>query len=121
MGIKHEINHLMSAIRYSLSGLKVAMRETAFRQGMVLGVVHYMLVYFINVAFQIKLVLIILWPLIMAAELFNSAVERVVDHISPEWNEFAKCAKDMCSAAVGMLIVTTITAWCLVAFHIFVR
>ena len=68
-----------------------------------------------EVTFQIKLILAILWPLIMSFELVNTAVERVVDHVSPEWNEFAKHAKDMCSAAVGLLILTTICIWIVIA------
>ncbi len=49
----------------------------------------------------------IVWSLcgaVMAAELFNSAIENVVDLCSPEFNPFAKRAKDM--AAAGVLVMS---------------
>ena len=114
MSIKDEICHLISATRYTMAGIKVTLKETAFRQEIFFGVIHYAGIYFVNATFSVKLILAILWPLILSAELINSAVEQVVNHISPEWNEFAKYAKDMCSAAVGILIFTTICIWCAV-------
>ena len=111
MDVKHEFLHLVSAARNSLAGLKVALRETAFRQEVFGGLLHYAMIALIDVPFTAKMILAILWPLILSAELINSAVEQVVDHISPEWNEFAKKAKDMSSAAVGVLIMLTICIW----------
>ena len=114
MSLKHEIRHFISATLYTLAGIKVALKETAFRQEIFFGVIHYVCIYFVNASFPVKLILSILWPLIMSAELVNSALEQVVNHVSPEWNEFAKYAKDMCSAAVGILIFTTVCVWCAV-------
>ena len=118
MNLWHEVCHFFSAARNSFNGVKVALKETAFRQEVFFGVIHYVLVVFIDMPFTYKLVLAALWPLIMSAELINSAVEQVVDHVSPEWNEFAKRAKDMCSAAVGLLICLTIAVWVMVAIRI---
>ena len=118
MSIKDEICHLISATRYTMAGIKVALKETAFRQEIFFGVIHYVGIYFVSAPFSVKLVLAVLWPLILSAELINSAVEQVVNHISPEWNEFAKYAKDMCSAAVGILIFTTICTWCAVLIRV---
>ena len=118
MSIKDEVRHFISATLYTMAGIKVALKETAFRQEIFFGVIHYVGIYFVSATFSIKLVLAVLWPLILSAELINSAVEQVVNHISPEWNEFAKYAKDMCSAAVGILIFTTICTWCAVLISI---
>ena len=114
MSIKGEIRHFISATRYTLAGIKVALKETAFRQEIFFGVIHYVGIYFVTATFPVKLVLAVLWPLILSAELINSSIEQVVNHVSPEWNAFAKYAKDMCSAAVGILIFTTVCIWCAV-------
>ncbi len=111
MGIKKEIGHFFAAARNSWSGLRDISKETAFRQELVGGVVHYALIIILDIPFWAKVVLGALWPMVLAAELINSAVEQVVDHISPEWNEFAKHAKDFCSAAVGLIIATTVGTW----------
>lgn len=111
MDMKHEVYHFVSATRNSLAGLRVALKETAFRQEILGGILHYVMIVLVDVPLTMKMVLVILWPLIMSMELINSALEQIVDYVSPEWNEFAKKAKDMSSAAVGILIVLTICIW----------
>ncbi len=44
---------------------------------------------------------------VIAAELFNSAIERLVDLVSPEWQKVAGEVKDI---AAGAVLVTAITA-----------
>ena len=38
-------------------------------------------------------------------------LEEVVDYVSPGWSEFAKHAKDYCSAAVGLVAVLIVSTW----------
>ena len=116
MNIREEVSHLVAATRYSFGGIRFALKETAFKQEIFFGIIHYTLIFLIDETLSVKLVLASLWPIVMSAELINSAVEQMVDHMSPEWNEFAKHAKDMCSAAVGILIVLTVCVWITVGF-----
>lgn len=44
---------------------------------------------------------------VITAELFNSAIERLVDLISPEWNKIAGEIKDI---AAGAVLVTAVAA-----------
>ena len=44
---------------------------------------------------------------VITAELFNSAIERLVDLVSPEWNKIAGEVKDI---AAGAVLATAITA-----------
>lgn len=52
--------------------------------------------------------------LVLAAELMNTAVERVVDYISTDHHELARQAKDLASAAVAMTAIATGIAWLVV-------
>jgi len=45
--------------------------------------------------------------LVITAELFNSAIERLVDLVSPEWNKIAGEVKDI---AAGAVLVSAIAA-----------
>lgn len=47
-----------------------------------------------------KAVVLALCGLVIAAELFNTAIENVVDLVSPTFNMYAKRAKDISAAAV---------------------
>lgn len=42
---------------------------------------------------------------VLAAEAFNTALETIIDEISPHRSEFARRAKDLGSAAVFFLLV----------------
>ena len=45
--------------------------------------------------------------MVLAVEALNTALEELVDHISPGWSEFAKHAKDLGSFAVMCALVAT--------------
>ncbi len=110
------IKHMISAIRNSLRGIRDAFKTgCAFRQEVVIGIVHYALLCVINESFETKLILVSLWVVLMVAELINSAVEAVVDFVSPEWNELARYAKDFCSAAVFLMAILLIVTWLVIA------
>ena len=89
----------------------------AFRQEVCLGVVHFALLFLIDFSLELKLVMSALWVLKLALEFVNSAVEEVVDYVSPEWDEFAKHAKDYCSAAVGLVAALIGVAWVVVVLR----
>ena len=49
---------------------------------------------------------IILFGLVISGELFNTAIETVVDMVSPNINEKAKLAKDISAAGVLVLAIS---------------
>lgn len=57
--------------------------------------------------------------LVLAAECMNTAIERVVDDISPEIRDAAKQAKDAASAAVALTGVAVGAAWIIIFTHNF--
>jgi diacylglycerol kinase (ATP) len=61
-----------------------------------------------------KVALVLPIVLVLSAELLNSAVEAVVDLVSPDPHELAGRAKDMGSAAVFLLMMLTVLSWALV-------
>jgi diacylglycerol kinase (ATP) len=44
---------------------------------------------------------------VLAAELFNTAIEKMVDHLSPEKNKYAGEIKDLAAGAVLLFAITT--------------
>ena len=99
------IKHIFAAASYSIGGIKRLWGETAFRHEVLL----YLIVLGIFAAIGANMVEFmgasILALLLIAAEALNTAIEAVVDHISPEWNEFARDAKDLGSLAVMCLLI----------------
>jgi len=58
-----------------------------------------------------RALILALGVLILAAELMNTAVERVVDYVSTERHELARQAKDLASAAVAVTAIAAGVAW----------
>jgi len=61
-----------------------------------------------------KFALVLVPLLVLSVELLNSAIEAVVDKVSPEFHELAGRAKDMGSAAVFVLLILVALSWGLI-------
>jgi diacylglycerol kinase (ATP) len=104
---KSGLAHFFAAAGYSLGGARRLWRESAFRQE-VLALVGLVVVFLVVRASVGELLgLLMLGLLVLAIEALNTAIEELVDHVSPGWSEFAKHAKDMGSFAVMCSLVAT--------------
>ena len=98
-----------------MQGLRAAWRhEASFRLEAGLVAVLLPLGLWLGDGALEKLALITAPLLVLSAELLNSAIEAVVDKVSPEFNELAGRAKDMGSAAVFVLLVLVVVSWTLI-------
>lgn len=102
------------AFMWSLKGLVAAFRtESSFRLEVYLVLVLAPLGLWLGADPLERALLVGSLLLVLAAELLNSALEAVVDKVSPEFHEFAGRAKDMGSAAVFVLMVNVVLCWSL--------
>lgn len=112
MKVFKNIAHFLGAFKFSLQGLRTCFKaEHAFRQECALGVLHYALLIALPLAMWLRIVLGVIFPLLLSAELLNTAIEAAVDLASPGRNDLAKKAKDCGSAAVMVLIVAIAVCW----------
>lgn len=99
------LRHLLEAARYSWGGFRRLTAESAFRQ----EVVGYALVAGLFIASGAGVtdhaIAFILFLVLIAVEALNTAVEELVDRVSPEFSHMARHAKDLGSFAVGCLLV----------------
>ena len=97
--------HLIAATGYSMAGLRRLWQESAFRQETIGGALVLLLLLALDAsARQIGLMAVMLLAL-LAIEGLNTAIEAIVDQLSPDWSVFAKQAKDIASAAVFLMIL----------------
>jgi len=101
---KSGIAHFFAAAGYSLGGLRRLARESAFRQELALIAGLMLLLAVFGASLPEVLGLLALGLLLIAVEALNTALEELVDHLSPGWSEFAKHAKDLGSLAVACTI-----------------
>jgi diacylglycerol kinase (ATP) len=109
------LKRIRNALTYSLDGLKAAYRhEAAFRQEVWLAALLIPLALWLPASGTGKALMIASVLLVLIIELLNSAIEAVVDRISPEKHELAKRAKDAGSAAVFVALLNLVLVWALV-------
>ncbi|MEO6075877.1 MAG: diacylglycerol kinase [Dokdonella sp.] len=100
---------------WSFKGLRAAWRyEASFRLEVWLSVVLFPLGLWAGQGAVEKILLSGSLLLVLSMELINSAVETVLDKVSPEIHEMAGRAKDMGSAAVFMLMLNVALCWGLI-------
>ncbi len=101
---KSGIAHFFAAAGYSLGGLRRLARESAFRQEVALIAGLLVLLAVFGATMPEVLGLLALGLVLIAVEALNTAIEVLVDHLSPGWSQFAKDAKDLGSLAVACTI-----------------
>lgn len=98
------VAHFFAAAGYSVAGLRRLARESAFRQEVALIAVLLALFLALGASGPEMLGLVGLGLLLVAVEALNTALEVLVDHLSPDWSAFARDAKDLGSLAVACTI-----------------
>lgn len=101
---KAGLAHFFAAAGYSLGGLQRLARESAFRQEVALVAGLLLLFLVLGATVPEVLGLIAFGLALVAVEALNTALEVLVDHLSPDWSQFAKDAKDLGSLAVACTI-----------------
>ena len=112
---KTGIAHFFAAASYSAGGLKRLARESAFRQEAGFGLLALIALWFLGAEAAEMVIFAALLLILIAVEALNTALEVLVDHLSPGWSQFAKDAKDLGSLAVACVIGAMVlyAAWAL--------
>jgi diacylglycerol kinase (ATP) len=76
-----------------------------------LAIVLVPVAFFLEILPVIKLLLIVSLLLVMIVEVLNTALETVVNIVSPEFNHYAKMAKDLGSFAVLIALAVAALVW----------
>ena len=106
---------ILNATGYSLAGFKAAYQnEAAFRQIIWINIVLIPITFFVDVTPIEQALMIGVCLFAIIVELFNSAIEAVVDRVSLERHPLSKNAKDMGSAAQFVALSLIAITWLIV-------
>ncbi|WP_336167621.1 diacylglycerol kinase [Acinetobacter sp. 161(2023)] len=112
---KTGLKRILNATGYSISGFKAAYKnEAAFRQIVLINVVLIPTSFFLDVSRGEHALMVIVCLFAMIVELFNSAIEAVVDRVSLEKHQLSKNAKDMGSAAQFVALSIIAVTWLII-------
>ncbi|MGB4057617.1 MAG: diacylglycerol kinase [Alphaproteobacteria bacterium] len=103
---------LTRAFGHSMKGLQEAFqKETACQQELILLFVLTPIVFFLDVTVPEKVLLIASLLLVLIVEILNTAIETIVNLVSPAQHPLAKYAKDLGSAAVFLSLILGLLVW----------
>lgn len=110
--ITAELHRLRNTCVWSWQGWAAAWQtEKSLRQWTLANVLSAMLAFGLPLAPGERALIVALGILVLAAELLNTAIETIVNHISPEPHPLARKAKDCGSAGVALSAIAAGCAW----------
>jgi diacylglycerol kinase (ATP) len=109
------VMRLLRAFGYSVQGLRaVWATEAAFRLEVFVAMPMAALALWLPVTAGERAVLLLTLFIVLLAELINSAIEVLVERISPDLHPLSGKAKDIGSAAVLLALLAAGVVWALI-------
>lgn len=106
MNPKQEYKKLVNSFKYAIEGFISSFKT---ERNMKIHVLAMVLVVILGIYLKLNqiewCIIVISIALVISAELFNTAIETLVDMVSPEKNPNAKLVKDISAAAVLALAI----------------
>ena len=109
---KTGLARLIAATGYSIQGFKATFKhEEAFRLEVCASLFFVPASFWVGQGLPHQLLLVFSCALVLLAELFNSAIEAIVDRVSHERHPLSGLAKDIGSAGVFLTTMLFLLAW----------
>jgi len=106
-------------LRFAWEGLRVAFQnEVSFRTQVFFAVGAIAITAWLNPPVLWLALVIVMVALVLAAELFNTALEHLLDGLHPEQAEFVRIAKDCSAAAVLVFSVASVVVFVLMVLAV---
>ena len=107
------ITKLYKNLINSLNGLKIVIKEKSFLMELILGVFLIPYIFLSNIEFNHKLFLLVLYFLLLATEIMNTAIEKLSDKFTKDFDNDIKNVKDLASSAVFVILITILVIFIL--------
>lgn len=112
---KFSLADRLKSFGYAINGLKVLFREEHnARIHILVALIAIVLGFIFHISANEWLAICVLIGLVLSLEALNSAVENLSDHVSPQWNEKIKKAKDLSAAAVFIAALIAVVCGCII-------
>ena len=115
MNPKQECKKLINSFKYAIEGFISSFKT---ERNMKIHVLAMLIVLIMGFYLKINITewcfIIIAIALVIGSELFNTAIEAIVDIVSPEKNPKAKLAKDVSAGAVLVVAIGAAIIGCII-------
>lgn len=109
------MNKLFNSFKYAWQGIKsVVKHETNMKIHVFVSIFVLLMALFLGISAKAWVTVILCIGLVMASEMFNTAIELIVDKISPEKNPIAGKIKDISAGAVLVTAIISVIIGCII-------
>ena len=106
---KFSVRKRLKSFVHAFNGLRILIREEHnSRIHLLAAVIAIALGWCLHISYQEWITVILLIGFVFFAELFNSSLEQLSDHLSPEKHENIRKVKDLAAAAVLVSAMTSL-------------
>jgi diacylglycerol kinase len=101
------MSRIRNSFRFAWKGFRIGLKEQLnLRIHVGVSVLVLMAAYLLNVSIVEWAIILLCIAMVVSLELMNSAIESLVDMVSPEWKDVAGKVKDLSAAAVLVAAIT---------------
>jgi diacylglycerol kinase len=100
--------NFLKSFRYAFQGIAFAWQGRNFRVQVGAGILVTVLGFWLEISTTEWLVVLTISGLVLAFEVMNSAIEHLVNMISPEFHPLAGKVKDLAAGAVLLLSISAV-------------
>tara|TARA_B100000123_G_C25400008_1_gene283916 strand:- start:85 stop:429 length:345 start_codon:yes stop_codon:yes gene_type:complete len=98
------IKKLYGNLINSLNGLKIVIKENSFILELIGGIFLILYLFNTDISTLFKLLILSVYFLLLAFEIFNTSIEKLCDKITKETDKDIKIIKDLSSASVFVVL-----------------
>lgn len=95
-----DFKKLSNSFRAAFQGLRLVISEQTFQVMVLIALATIFLMIYFEVAFVEKLIIIFLIAVVLALELINTQIEKVLNILKPDYDQKVKIIKDISAGAV---------------------
>lgn len=98
-----------SSVRDCINGFKfININEDNFKREILLGIIALLISYILKISKLEFIIIIIMIGLVLTCEVINTAIERLVDLVSPSYNKLAGEVKDIMAFSVFLMCIISL-------------
>ena len=98
-----------SSVRDCINGFKfININEDNFKREILLGIIALLISYILKISKLEFIIIIIMIGLVLTCEVINTAIERLVDLVSPSYNKLAGDVKDIMAFSVFLMCIISL-------------
>ena len=87
-----------------MNGLKIVIKENSFILELIGGIFLILYLFITDISTLFKLLILSVYFLLLAFEIFNTSIEKLCDKITKETDKDIKIIKDLSSASVFVVL-----------------